>query len=124
MKIINSMKQVDTTNNICLFNLRCDQVNNHISKNVVNIDGFYEGMDIVCKLQYKTTQIRLYVNYRYMIKAIKDKEVIINEPVDNIDLAISYKILPSISNCHTRIHVIVSSIVTHHTLIDILFGQQ
>ena len=87
------MKQVDTSNNICLFNFRCDEVNNHISKNVVKIDGLYEGMDIVCKLHYKTTKIRLYVNCRYMIKAIKDKEVIINEPLDNIDMAISYEIL-------------------------------
>ena len=99
IKIINSMKQVDTTNNICLFNFRCDRVSNHISKNVVKIDGFYEGMDIVCKLHYKTTTIRLYVNYRYMTKTIKDKEVIINEPVEYIDMAITYEI----SNCHTRI---------------------
>ena len=53
MKIINKMKDVDTTNNICLFNFRCDQVNKHVSKNIIKKDGFYEGVEVVCKSHYK-----------------------------------------------------------------------
>ena len=74
IKVINSMKDVNTTQNICLFNFRCDQVNNHVSKNIVKRDRFYEGMDVVCKSHYKTTKIRLYVNYRYKIKKIEERE--------------------------------------------------
>ena len=57
MKIINKMKDVDTTNNICLFNFRCDQVNKHVSKNIIKKDGFYEGMEVVCKSHYKSKNI-------------------------------------------------------------------
>lgn len=72
IKTINDMKQVSTTKNICLFNFRCDQVNKNIAKHVIKKDGFYKGLEIVCKLlhtiatmMYKTSNIRLYVNYHY-----------------------------------------------------------
>ena len=31
IKIINKFELVKTTKNICLFNFRCDQINNHVS---------------------------------------------------------------------------------------------
>lgn len=93
IKIVTKMSQVKITENICLFNFRCDQVNKHIAKNVVKKLGFHEGMNIVCKSHYKTTKIRLYVNYRYVIKSIEDNKVIINEPVDDIDIHITHEIL-------------------------------
>ena len=92
MKIINKMKDVDTTNNICLFNFRCDQVNKHVSKNIIKKDGFYTGMDVVCKSHYKSKNIRLYVNYYYTIKSIKKNEIIIHEQLDNNDISLTYKV--------------------------------
>ena len=77
IKIINKIKDVDTTNNICLFNFRCDEVNKHISKNIIKKDGFYTGMEVVCKSHYKSKNIRLYVNYYDTIKSIKKNEIII-----------------------------------------------
>ena len=92
MKIINKMKDVDTTNNICLFNFRCDQVNKHVSKNIIKKDGFYEGMEVVCKSHYKSKNIRLYVNCHYIIKLIKKNEIIIHEQLDDNDISLTYKV--------------------------------
>ena len=92
IKIINRMKDVDTTNNICLFNFRCDQVNNHISKNIIKRDGYYTGMDVICKSHYKSKYIKLYVNYHYTIKLIKKNQIIIHEPLDNNDITLTYDI--------------------------------
>ena len=92
IKIINRMKDVDTTNNICLFNFRCDQVNNHISKNIIKRDGYYTGMDVICKSHYKSKYIKLYVNYHYTIKSIKKNQIIIHEPLDNNDITLTYDI--------------------------------
>lgn len=89
IKIINKLNSVKTTRNICLFNFRCDQVNNHVSKNIINKEGFYKGLEIVCKLHYKTSKTRLYVNYHYVIESIDDKNVTIIEPVDNINIALT-----------------------------------
>ena len=92
IKIVNKMKDVDTTNNICLFNFRCDQVNNYISKNIIKRDGYYTGMDVVCKSHYKSKKIKLYVNYHYTIKSIKKKEIILHEPLDNNDISLTYDV--------------------------------
>ena len=92
IKIVNEMKDVDTTNNICLFNFRCDQVNKHVSKNIIKKDGFYEGMEVVCKSHYKSKNIRLYVNYHYTIKSIKKNEIIIHEQLDDNDISLTYKV--------------------------------
>ena len=89
IKIINKLNSVKTTRNICLFNFRCDQVNNHVSKNIINKEGFYKGLEIVCKLHYKTSKTRLYVNYHYVIESIDDKNVTIIESVDNINIALT-----------------------------------
>lgn len=83
-----------TTTNTCLFNFRCNQLNSHVSKNIVKKEGFSKGQEIVCKLHYKTSKTRLYVNYRYTIKRIKmDGLVIINEPVENKDMYINVETL-------------------------------
>ena len=92
IKIVNKMKDVDTTNNICLFNFRCDQVINYVSKNIIKKDGFYEGMEVVCKPHYKSKNIRLYVNYHYTIKSIKKNEIIIHEQLDNNDISLTYNV--------------------------------
>ena len=84
------MKDVNTTNNICLFNFRCDQVNNYISKNIIKRDGYYTGMEVVCKSHYKSKKIKLYINYHYTIKSIKKKEITIHEPLDNNDISLTY----------------------------------
>ena len=92
IKIINKMKDVDTTNNICLFNFRCDQVNNHVSKNIIQKDGFFKGMEVVCKSHYKTKKFKLYVNYYYTIKSINKDEIIIHEQLDNNDISLTYEV--------------------------------
>ena len=56
IKIINKLKSVKTTKNICLFNFRCNQINNYVSKNIIKKQGFYKGLEIVCKSHYKTTK--------------------------------------------------------------------
>ena len=85
------MKDIDTNNNICLFNFRCDQVNKFVSKNIVKRDGFYEGMEAVCKSHLKTKNIRLFVNYHYTIKSIKKNEII-HEQLDDKDISLTYKV--------------------------------
>ena len=92
IKIINNIKDVDTTNNICLFNFRCDQVNNHVSKNIIKRDGFFKGMEVVCKSHYKTKKFKLYVNYYHTIKSIKKDEIIIHEQLDNNDISLTYEV--------------------------------
>ena len=92
IKVVNKMRDVYTTNDICLFNFRCNQVNGHVSKNIVKRDGFYEGMEVVCKSHYKTSKIRLYVNYHYVIKSIKKDEIIIHEELEDKDISLTYKV--------------------------------
>jgi len=111
MKIINKMKDVDTTNNICLFNFRCDQVNKHVSKNIIKKDGFYTGMDVVCKSHYKSKNIRLYVNYYYTIKSIKKNEIIIHEQLDNNDISLTYKVF----NKHFKMPYFIWTALTRST---------
>ena len=121
MKIINKMKDVDTTNNICLFNFRCDQVNKHVSKNIIKKDGFYEGMEVVCKSHYKSKNIRLYVNYHYIIKSIKKNEIIIHEQLDDNDISLTYKVFNKhfkMSYANTRDSVQGLSIDNKITIFD------
>ena len=89
IKIINKLKSVKTTKNICLFNFRCNQINNYVSKNIIKKQGFYKGLEIVCKSHYKTTNMRLYVNYHYVIESINEKNFTILEPVDNIRMTLT-----------------------------------
>ena len=63
-----------------------------MSKNIIKKDGFYEGMEVVCKSHYKSKNIRLYVNYHYTIKSIKKNEIIIHEQLDNNDISLTYKV--------------------------------
>ena len=90
IKIVNKMKDVDTVKNICLFNFRCDQINNHVSKNIIKKDGFFEGMEVVCKSHYKTKKFKLYVNYFYTIKSINKDEIIIHEKLEQTNISLTY----------------------------------
>ena len=108
IKIINKIKHVDTTNNICLFNFRCDQVNNHISKNIIMKDVFYTGMEVVCKSHYKSKNIRLYVNYYYTINRLRrTRSLHTNNQIMTIYHSHT-KYLINISKCHMLIPVIAS----------------
>ena len=89
IKIINKLKDVKTTKNICLFNFRCNQINNYVSKNIIKKQGFYKGLEIVCKSHYKTTNMRLYVNYHYVIESINEKNFTILESVDDIRMTLT-----------------------------------
>ena len=92
INVVNKMKDVDTTNNICLFNFRCNQVNNHVSKKIIKKDGFFEGMEVICKSHYKSKKFKLYVNYFYTIKSINKDEIIIHEKIDNNDISLTYHV--------------------------------
>ncbi|DAC81756.1 TPA_asm: S1H [Trichoplax MELD virus] len=104
IKVVKTMKEVTTIKNICLFNFRCDQVNKHVAKNVVERAGFYSGLELVCKKHYKNKNDRLYVNYHYVLKSIGDKYFVVNEPVENKDIRLDvdklkYFKLPYANTC-------------------------
>jgi hypothetical protein len=47
---------------------------------------FWEGCELVCKKHYKTANKRLYVNYRYILKSIGAKFLIVTELVEQNDI--------------------------------------
>jgi hypothetical protein len=113
-KIINKMEDVKTINNICYFNFRCNKVNEHIHKNVVEkkkgilINGinYYKGLNLICKQHYKSGKGRLYTNYKYVIQSINEEKFKILEPVENetftFDISmLKYFKLPYSRTCHS-----------------------
>ena len=86
-KIINHMSQLKTTQNICYFNFRAEEINRHVHDNlvvkpkehVIKIKGveYYPELNIVCRKHYKKEGIHLIVNYVYKIVFINDKKFII-----------------------------------------------
>ena len=114
IKIVNNMADVKTLVNVCYFNFRCNNVNNHIYKQVKKpnektfIDGryYFEGQILTCKKHYQSTHIRLYINYDYKIKELKDDTFIIVDDVDDVEIELDYKMmshfkLPYANTCHS-----------------------
>ena len=54
---------------------------------------YYKGLEIICKKYLKTTKMKLYVNYSYIIKSVNSDCAVIHEPVENVDISIGTDIL-------------------------------
>jgi len=101
-KIINDKKQIVTKSNICFFNFKCNMTNQYVHDNLIkkpkvicsvdNID-YFKGLEIICKKYLKTTKMKLYVNYTYVIKSVNSDSCVIYEPVEDVTLRISTDIL-------------------------------
>ena len=86
------LSDVTSKLNICLFNFRCDKVNNHLHFNVLkNKIHFQVGQEIICRKYEK--HFKLIKNYTYKIISMKGNEVTIKDEVENITYKISKYIL-------------------------------
>jgi len=115
-KIIEDMKDVKTTRNICYFNYRQNIINRHIHKQVskphdinsVQVKGidYYNGLELICSKHYSNKGIRLYVNYIYKIIDINDKTFTICDILDEMSIKLEINKLdlfklPYTSTCHS-----------------------
>lgn len=92
LNITRKLSDVQTTTNICLFNFRCEQVNNHIHKNILNYKTDYVvGTNIICRKYEK--KLKLNTNYTYKITKINKKDITIVDEVENKEYKISECIL-------------------------------
>ncbi len=98
LNTIKSMDEVNTKLNICLFNFRCDQVNDRIQFGVLNKNTRFEvGQEVICR-KYERIN-KLVTNYKYRITKMKKQDVVITDEVDNI----VYKITPQILLKHFKL---------------------
>ena len=98
LNTIKSMDEVNTKLNICLFNFRCDQVNERIHFGVLDKKTkFQVGQEIICR-KYERVN-KLVTNYKYRITKMKKQDVVITDEVDNIH----YKITPQILLNHFKL---------------------
>ncbi len=114
LNMIRKLSDVKTTTNICLFNFRCDQVNNHIHKNILkHTEEFVVGSNIICKKYEK--KLKLNTNYTYKIIKINKKEITILDEVENKQ----YKI----SECILRNHFKLPYALTCDSVQGLSFGE-
>jgi 5-methylcytosine-specific restriction endonuclease McrA len=114
-KIIEDMKDVKTTKNICYFNYRQNIINRHIHKqvakpndvNIVRVKGidYYNGLELICSKHYSNKGVRLFVNYTYKIIDIDDKSFTVCDILDDTPIKLDinkleYFKLPYSSTCH------------------------
>jgi len=98
LNTIKSMDEVNTKLNICLFNFRCDQVNERIHFSVLDKKTKFEvGQEVICR-KYERVN-KLVTNYKYRITKMKKQDVVITDEVDNIH----YKITPQILLNHFKL---------------------
>jgi len=117
--IINSMDQVKTKNSICYFNFRCDQVNNYIHNNLIDIpENFIElneikyfiGMNLICKkylcltntTKNSTKKIKLHVNHKYKIVNYTDKLIELYDEIKDKTIFINHKQLYNFKLSYSR----------------------
>lgn len=95
IKTINKIEDITTKRNICYFNFRCLEVNEHIHKNILkNTEKYFKGLEIICRKYEKTKEYVLNTNYTYKIKSMKPKIVIVDE-VDQKEYTIPQRMLYS-----------------------------
>lgn len=98
LNTIKSMDEVNTKLNICLFNFRCNQVNERVHTDIFNKTAKFEvGQEVICR-KYERVN-KLITNYKYKITKMKKQDVVITDEVDNI----SYKITPQILLNHFKL---------------------
>ena len=114
LNIVRKLSDVKTTTNICLFNFRCEQVNNHIHKNILKHKMEYiEGTNIICRKYEK--KLKLNTNYTYKIVKINKKDITILDEVENKQ----YKI----SECILRNHFKLPYALTCDSVQGLSFGE-
>lgn len=98
IKTITKLSQLKTKLNICLFNFRCETVNNYVHETIIGkTKKFEEGQEIICKEYEKKN--RLITNYKYKIIKMKKQDVVIRDEVEEIN----YKITPQILLKHFKL---------------------
>jgi hypothetical protein len=114
LNIVRKLSDVKTTTNICLFNFRCEQVNNHVHKNILKHKMEYvEGTNIICRKYEK--KLKLNTNYTYKIVKINKKDITILDEVENKQ----YKI----SECILRNHFKLPYALTCDSVQGLSFGE-
>lgn len=102
LKVIRSMKDLKSKNNVCYFNFRCENVNKHVQKTLIQIpkksicrngNNYYEGLNIICREHYKGKTFKLFVNYEYTIVNINEKTMKIKEPVSGEEIVLETYLL-------------------------------
>lgn len=98
IKTITKLSQLKTKLNICLFNFRCETVNNYVHETLMGKTKKFEvGQEIICKEYEKKN--RLITNYKYKIIKMKKQDVVIRDEVELLD----YKITPQILLKHFKL---------------------
>ncbi|MFO0415533.1 MAG: hypothetical protein ACK50E_07745 [Bacteroidota bacterium] len=92
------IQDVTSELNVCLFNFRCDYVNDHIQQNILKKTVKYEvGQNIICRKYDKIN--KLTTNYTYKITKMTPKEITIVNEIDNI----THKFPPSVLNSNFKL---------------------
>lgn len=85
IKIIRKISDCKTVINIALFNKRCDDVNNHVHKNILKQEeGFKVGQEIICKKYEKRKGYILTTNYTYKIEKLQKAYCHLRDEVEDI----------------------------------------
>ena len=115
-RVITKMSQLNSTQNICYFNYRTNQVNKYVHKklikapkNTTTVDNtqYWKDLELVLKSQKnKINGIRLFINYTYQITSINNKQFTVRDPVENISVTTPIEMmdrfkLPYASTCHS-----------------------
>jgi len=113
--VIHNFSQLTTTQNICYFNFRAQQVNKHVHealvtppKNAIKIHKtlYWPGLEITCKEHYKKDGRRLFTNYTYQILTINKKQFSIKDIVEETTFTFDISMLahfqlPYAYTCHS-----------------------
>jgi hypothetical protein len=127
--MIHKLNEVTTTHNISYFKHRSDWINKRIHKlqkvpeEYYEIDDikYYQGLEIVCKKHFKNAEGRLFVNYKYVIEAIDDKQFKVRDPVSKESMVLDHKMMAlfSLPYCNTAHSVQGLTITNELTLFDV-----
>lgn len=114
LNMVKNLSEVKTTINISLFNFRCEQVNNHIHKNVLKYkEDYIVGTNIICRKYEK--KLKLNTNYTFKIVKMNKKDITILDEVENKE----YKI----SECILRNHFKLPYALTCDSVQGLSFGE-
>lgn len=94
LKTLTKLTDVKTVNNIALFNFRCNVVNSHIHKNVLNFtETYFNGLNIICKKYDRKKNYTVNTNYTYKIIKLGKKETKIKDEVEEKEFTIPNGVL-------------------------------
>jgi len=95
IKVVYKMSDVNTKMNICYFNRRCENVNNHIYKmikidnpQIIGYRNFYIGQLLTCVKHYTKSGKRLFVNYEYEIINIDDNTFTVRDNFEGVEITL------------------------------------